>query len=485
MEDTNIEKAIYAAINKIRKVWRHRPHADNIVAVAAKKTGLAAVTIRKNLDFLVESGAVYVSTTDTGEDSYFIFNPAKFDRNTDFLGSFSSKDDSNASPDATMDASKNFSFSTPNPKDCIERSDFIVFLDLVNKLTDDIRDLNKTINGLREKNELLAQEKFNLILENEILKATKALDPQPSSPSVLSQGAAPKEMKRKEKIIEKDVDANNTKIVYESIELDNSSIIPENKKNHTNRPSKKKRQKIQAKQKANANVTTAQNKNIDKPNENIDSSKQSEAQKAEKPESEEQADTPVAGEKNEASKSQKSGSCDANQQRKKRSTYIVGDSMVKDVKGWELKKSCDENENIFVKPFSGSTVKDMNSYCQPVIDRAPDQILLHVGTNDLSNKQKSDVNIAQDIIDLAKRIKSHHINVVVSGLVPRYDGYEPKRVRVNYILRDLCSEHKFKYCEHSNIDASSHLNRSKVHLNKAGVSIFANNLFEATRPTTH
>ena len=211
----------------------------------------------------------------------------------------------------------------------------------------------------------------------------------------------------------------------------------------------------------------------------------SKQQKAETPESEEQTDLHVAEKKNEASKTQKSRSCDENQQRIKRSTYIVGDSMVKDVKGWELKKSCDENENIFVKPFSGSTVKDMNSYCQPVIDRAPDQILLHVGTNDLSNKQKSDVNIAQDIIDLAKRIESHHINVVVSGLVPRYDRYEPKRVRVNYILRDLCLEHKFKYCEHSNIDASNHLNRSKVLLNKAGVSIFANNLLQATRPTTH
>ena len=87
----------------------------------------------------------------------------------------------------------------------------------------------------------------------------------------------------------------------------------------------------------------------------------------------------------------------------------------------------------------------MNSYCQPVTDRAPDQILLQVGTNDLTNIQKSDVNIAQDIIYLAKRIESHHINVVVSGLVPRYDRYEPKRVRFNYILRELCLEHKLKY----------------------------------------
>lgn len=490
MEDTKIEKAIYAAINKIRKVWRHRPHAQNIIAVTAKQTGLAAVTIQNALDFLVESGAVYVSTTGTGEDSYFIFNPDKFDSNTDFLGSLSSKDDSNVLPDATMDASKSFSFSSPNPKGCgdydsVERSDFVVFLDLVNKLTDDIRDLNKTTNSLREKNELLAQEKFSLLFENEKLKATMALNPQLSSPSVLSQGAAPKEIKTKEKIIEKVVDANNTKIVCESIELDNSSIIPENNKSHTNRPSKKKRQKAKAKQKAKTNEATAQNKHIGKQDENTDSPKLREAQKPKTPESDEQSALHITVEKNEASKSQKSGSRNENQQRKKRSTYIVGDSMVKDVQGWELKKSCgDENENIFVKPFSGSTVKDMNSYCQPIIERAPDLILLHVGTNDLGNNQKSDVNIAQDIIDLAKRIESHHIDVVVSGLVPRYDRYEPKRVRVNYILRDLCLEHKLKYCEHSNIDASNHLNRSKVHLNKAGVSIFANNLLKATRPTT-
>lgn len=204
MEDTKIEKAIYPAINKIRIVWRHRPHAQNIIAVTAKQTGLAAVTIQNALDFLVESGAAYVSITSTGEDSYFIFNPAKFDSNTDFLGSLSSKDDSNVLPDITMDASKSFSFSSPNPNGCgdydsVERSDFVVFLDLINKLTDDIRDLNKTINILKEKNELLTQEKFSLLLENKKLKATMALNPQLSSPPVLSQGAAPKEIKNKRK----------------------------------------------------------------------------------------------------------------------------------------------------------------------------------------------------------------------------------------------------------------------------------------------
>ena len=73
--------------------------------------------------------------------------------------------------------------------------------------------MNKTINSLREKNEHLAQEKFKLILENEKLKVTKALGPQPSSSSALPRGAELKEITRKEKITEKDVDSINSKIV--------------------------------------------------------------------------------------------------------------------------------------------------------------------------------------------------------------------------------------------------------------------------------
>ena len=63
-----------------------------------------------------------------------------------------------------------------------------------------------------------------------------------------------------------------------------------------------------ADQKANTNEATAQNKNIDKRDENTDSLKLGEAQKAETPQSEEQTDMHVAEKKNEASTSQKSGS---------------------------------------------------------------------------------------------------------------------------------------------------------------------------------
>ena len=37
------------------------------------------------------------------------------------------------------------------------------------------------------------------------------------------------------------------------------------------------------------------------------------------------------------------------------------------------------------------------------------------------------------------------------------------------------------YTDHTNINPSKHLNRSRIHLNKVGDDIFADNLFNATR----
>ena len=62
--------------------------------------------------------------------------------------------------------------------------------------------------------------------------------------------------------------------------------------------------------------------------------------------------------------------------------------------------------------------KDMYSYSQPSIKRKHDIVILHIGTNDLVTR-KSEVEISQGIIDLAEHIKSHDIEVAVSGIIAR------------------------------------------------------------------
>ena len=94
--------------------------------------------------------------------------------------------------------------------------------------------------------------------------------------------------------------------------------------------------------------------------------------------------------------------------------------------------------NIFVKNFNGATTRDMHSYAQPSIERKPNLILLHSSTNDLSlkidGKEKTEVQIAEEIIDLAKSISDNGIEVVISGLITRGDRYESKRKRVNFVV---------------------------------------------------
>ena len=153
--------------------------------------------------------------------------------------------------------------------------------------------------------------------------------------------------------------------------------------------------------------------------------------------------------------------------------------MIKNVKPWELKHRCEKNERIYVKSFSGANVDQMKHYVKPTIEDKPDAIILQVGTNEL-RKKKNEVQIAEEIIGLAKSIEQEKISITVSGLIAISDPFEERR-RVNLILADMCFESKLRYIDHPNIDSAIHLNRSKLHLNSHGDKILRENLFKASR----
>ena len=127
----------------------------------------------------------------------------------------------------------------------------------------------------------------------------------------------------------------------------------------------------------------------------------------------------------------------------------------------------------------------MHSYAIPTIEKKPNLIILHAGTNDLPSRrgdeEKSEVQIADEIIKLANEIKENSIEVIISSLVARGDGYEEKRKKVNFVLADLCSVNDYALIEHKNIDPKKHLNRSRLHLNKVGDSLLEGNLLRALR----
>ena len=83
--------------------------------------------------------------------------------------------------------------------------------------------------------------------------------------------------------------------------------------------------------------------------------------------------------------------------KKRSTTEILGDSMVKGIQGFKMKEAVRHRENVFVRSFPGANIDAMNSYVCPTMKKSPSRIILHCGTNDLNTNQ-SPWTIAEDII---------------------------------------------------------------------------------------
>ena len=75
-----------------------------------------------------------------------------------------------------------------------------------------------------------------------------------------------------------------------------------------------------------------------------------------------------------------------------------------------------------MKSFSGAKVKCVEDYRHPSITTNPDQIIIHVGKNDLPSKKKS-AEISSDIVNLVLKLKSDTFQVLVSNLTIGNDRY--------------------------------------------------------------
>ena len=52
-----------------------------------------------------------------------------------------------------------------------------------------------------------------------------------------------------------------------------------------------------------------------------------------------------------------------------------------------------------IKSFSGSRVEDMEDYLKPLIHKEPDELILHMGTNNIRNDDPREV--AEGIVNVA------------------------------------------------------------------------------------
>lgn len=157
--------------------------------------------------------------------------------------------------------------------------------------------------------------------------------------------------------------------------------------------------------------------------------------------------------------------------------YIIGDSIIKDLKGWKMSQQTNNTSKIIVKSFPGATTDDMQAYIQPSVKQSPNEAIIHIGTNDLKSTKQPKL-ISKKIIDIANKFDMEKTTVKISALTPRGDQFSKKVAQVNECLKKDCGERNLCFIEHVNINSSIHLNRSNVHLNKNGTKAICRNFLK-------
>ena len=129
---------------------------------------------------------------------------------------------------------------------------------------------------------------------------------------------------------------------------------------------------------------------------------------------------------------------------------------------------------MLVKSFPGATTEDIEDFVKPLLRKKPDNVVLHIGTNDL-NTQEPRLRV-EGIVNLALQIEGDapETNLAISGLIARADDKDVKVSSVNRIFKKFCRQNHWNFIEHNNIN-QTHLNWGGLHLSKSGSALLAQN----------
>ena len=160
---------------------------------------------------------------------------------------------------------------------------------------------------------------------------------------------------------------------------------------------------------------------------------------------------------------------------------IAGDSMLKFINGRKLSSQTSNQSLTYVKAFPGATVEDMSDYTMPSLRRKPEEVILHVGTNNLKFSEQRE--IAEGIVNLGLKIQNHSpdCKITISSLISRSDQTLNSKIKeVSKIVNQFAKQHARRTIPHSNIK-NQHLNASGLHLNVQGTRLLAKNLISHLR----
>ena len=111
--------------------------------------------------------------------------------------------------------------------------------------------------------------------------------------------------------------------------------------------------------------------------------------------------------------------------------FVLEDSMVKHVYGWDITERTDNKRKVYMRHFSRSMVDCIKDYMKPCIrENHSDDLKFHVRTKDVPSNKKAKC-IAKSNVSLAKELKESKLAVSISSIIPRNDNWNYKVMKVN------------------------------------------------------
>ena len=138
-------------------------------------------------------------------------------------------------------------------------------------------------------------------------------------------------------------------------------------------------------------------------------------------------------------------------------------------------KGLSVNHKVKIVNFPGGRSEKIPEKQDDIIKEQPDDLIVYVGTNDLTNNVNLLTNVKKIFNKVSKEFPSTFI--AFSSITNRNDKTTIQKTLTdtNARLKNFCMQNGISFINNSGI-IEFHLGKRKLHLNKKGNSLFAKNL---------
>ena len=135
----------------------------------------------------------------------------------------------------------------------------------------------------------------------------------------------------------------------------------------------------------------------------------------------------------------------------------------------------DENIKVKIRKYPGASSIDILDHIKPSLQKAPEQIIIHAGTNDISNNTNYLKNLKKLVKENCKDTKlSFSLVICCTDVKDNVDTINT----INSQLQHYCKQQNVGFIDNGNIKKSD-LNPKGLHLHECGSSKLAKNLLDS------